>query len=240
MPSHKDDIGAETLRRMSALVRYGLWVIERIRPWVGKRVLEVGSGIGNNSRHFLDSEALFLTDVSDEYLAILRERFGGHDTVTVDRFNLEESGAHLRGKGIDTVVALNVLEHIRDDAHALGELSSILAPGGHIILQLPAHPLLYGTLDRNLGHYRRYTVGDIRARFSESGITPVRFFHMNMPGALGWFVYSRVLKHTLLPKGPLSIFNRLTPLIMAVEQAMNAPFGLSIIAVGRKEPADGP
>jgi SAM-dependent methyltransferase len=234
MPWEHHAIGSETLRRMSALDRYNDWIMEKIQPWVGNHVLEVGAGIGNISRFFIDRESLILTDVQDEYLDALRERFGALPQVTVERYNLEESAEHLRSRTVDTILVLNVLEHIRDDVHALREMASLLVPGGRIILQLPAHRLLYGSLDRNLDHYRRYTVRDITLKFAESGLVPERMIRFNMFGAMGWFACSRVLRKKILPEGQLGLFNRLTPLFMAFERTFPVPFGLSILAVGKK------
>jgi len=235
MAREHDHIGAETLRRMSAVERYNDWIIERIKPYVGDTVLEVGAGIGNISRHFLNRKRLILTDVRDDYLEKLRETFASHAHVSYESYDLEGSGAHLRNRGIDTIIALNVLEHIENDRRALGEMREILAPGGRVILQLPAHKTLYGTLDINLDHFRRYTVREIRNKFTENGLRPERFFRMNMPGAAGWFVYSRILKREILPEGPLGLFNLLTPLFMATERIFPVPFGLSIIAIGQRD-----
>ena len=233
-PEH-NDIGTETLQRMSALEHYNDWIIESITPWIGDTVLEVGSGIGNISRYFLDRKKLILTDVQEDYIEKLRERFGDHPNVSFELYNLEESDSHLRNRGIDTIVALNVLEHIKNDVHALREMASILSPGGYLILQLPAHMLLYGSLDRNLDHFRRYSIHDIRQKFDVIGLKTERFFRINMFGAIGWFLCSRILKRKLLPQGPLSLFNLLAPVFMTIERSIPVPFGLSIIAVGRKD-----
>ncbi len=228
------EIGAETLRRMSALERYNDWILEKIAPWAGDRVLEVGSGIGNISQYFLDRRELCLSDVQEEYLRTLRERFADHPNVTVARYNLEEPPEALRGREFDTILALNVLEHIEKDTSALREMAALLAPGGRIILQLPAHTLLYGSLDVNLDHFRRYTASDIRRKFAAAGLETERLVRFNMFGALGWLLCSRILRKKILPQGQLGLFNRLTPLFMAIERAVPVPFGLSLLAVGRK------
>jgi SAM-dependent methyltransferase len=234
MPWEHHTTGSETLRRMEALDRYNEWIIEKINPWIGNHVLEVGAGIGNFSGYLLDREKLILTDVQEEYLDALRNKFGSLPTITIDRYNLEESCEHLRDHAIDTILVLNVLEHISDDTHALREMASLLVPGGRIILQLPAHRLLFGSLDRNLDHFRRYTRKDITRKLSASGLEPEYILPFNMFGALGWFVSSRILQKKILPEGQLRIFNRLTPLFMALERKIQPPFGLSILAVGRK------
>jgi SAM-dependent methyltransferase len=228
------EIGAETLRRMSALERYNDWILEKISPWVGDRVLEVGSGIGNISRYFLDRRELCLTHVQEDYLDVLREKFGAYPHITIARYNLEERADCLHGREFDTILVLNVLEHIENDIHALREMSAFLAPGGRIILQLPAHRLLYGSLDINIDHFRRYTARDIREKFTSCGLETERLVRFNMFGALGWLLCSRVLRKKILPEGQLGLFNFLTPAFMAIERIIPTPFGLSLLAVGRK------
>jgi len=229
------DIGTETLRRMRTLSRYSAWVVERVMSWVGDSVLEIGAGIGNNAPFFIDRNRLVLTDINEDYIQRLREDFGHHPNVAIERFDIEDSGAHLAGYDIDTVIAFNVLEHIRNDRNALTEIAGILSPGGRIILQLPAHPALYGSLDRHLNHYRRYTAQDIREKLVSAGLVVEQTFHMNMFGAAGWFVSSRLLGRAILPKGQLGLFNVLTPVFIAIERIVPPPFGLSIIAVARKD-----
>ena len=231
------DIGAETLRRMSAVSRYNDWIISRIRPWLGDRVLEVGAGTGNFSRFFLDRERLILTDIREDYLATLRQTCGDRPNVTVESYDLEGPGDHLHDHLIDTVVCLNVLEHIRDDVGALRSFTGLLAPGGRVILQLPAHPLLYGSLDEGLDHFRRYTIRDIRKKFAVAGLETVYTGRMNIFGALGWFVNARLLRRDILPEGSLGLFNLLTPLFMGMERVIPPPVGLSIIAVGQRKRA---
>jgi SAM-dependent methyltransferase len=234
MPMENHDIGIETLRRMSVLKRYNDWIMEKIEPWMGNHVLEVGAGIGNVSRYFLNRKSLILTDVHEEYLEALLNEFSSLPNVTVERYNLDESGEHLRNRTLDTILVLNVLEHIRDDVHALRDMASLLVPGGRIILQLPAHRLLFGSLDRNLDHFRRYSRREITLKLKESGFVPEHISTFNMFGALGWFTCSRILQKKILPQSQLGLFNRLTPLFMAIERKFPPPFGLSILAVGRK------
>ncbi len=229
------DIGLETLRRMKALDAYNRWIVKEILPWIGDIVLEVSAGIGNFSHFFLDRKQLILTDIQKNYIDALKSNFKKYPNVSSEYYNLEESGKNLKNRGVDTIIALNVLEHIKNDEHALKEMASILIPGGRLILQLPAHKTLYGSLDHNLEHYRRYTIGEIKKKFKNAGLVPEKFWRFNMFGTLGWFLYSRVLKKNILPEGSLTYFNRLTPVFIAIESILPVPFGLSIMAVGRKE-----
>src|SRR2546426_520680 len=72
-----DQVGAATLERMAAAPRYNRWMFDRLRPWVGRRVLEIGAGIGNMSAFFADRERVVLTDTEPYYLGRLRDRFAG-------------------------------------------------------------------------------------------------------------------------------------------------------------------
>jgi len=235
MPCKYSDIGSETLRRMSALDAYNRWIVREIQPWVGEIVMEVGAGTGNISQFFLDKKQLILTDFQKVHIDTLKSKFGNYPNISCEIFNLEESGTHLINRGIDTIIALNVLEHIENDEHALRGMASILIPGGRVILQAPAHKLLYGSLDRNLDHFRRYTIRDITKKIEKAGLKPEKCWRFNIFGTFGWFLCSRILKKKILPEGPLSLFNRLAPAFIAIERLMPVPFGLSIVAVGRKD-----
>jgi SAM-dependent methyltransferase len=130
-----EDVGHETLRRMAATDRYSRLIAERILDDVGDRVLEVGSGLGNISGHLGGPELLVVSDISDQYLAFLRRRFAGNSRIKVVRYALEEgTRKDLQNLRLDTIICLNVLEHVLDDTAALRGLAGLLVPGGRLIL----------------------------------------------------------------------------------------------------------
>ncbi len=133
-------------------------------------MLEIGAGAGNLSRFLLDKDAVILTDYESEYLHLLRRRFGTYENVQIRQLDLNTfTAADLAGDRIDSVVCLNVLEHIEDDRRVLAELYRAIEPGGVVVVLVPAHPALNSDLDRNLGHYRRYTRELLEERFREAG-----------------------------------------------------------------------
>src|SRR5712671_3535970 len=142
-----DQVGAATLERMAAAPRYNRWMFDRLRPWVGCRVLEIGAGIGNMSAFFADCERVVLTDTESYYLGRLRERFAGRPHVSVAELRLPAVSSGLVAERLDTVVCLNVLEHIEDDRAALRAMHDLLVPGGRLVLLVPSLRVLYGTLD---------------------------------------------------------------------------------------------
>src|SRR5690349_21720540 len=154
-----DTVGAATLERMAAAPRFNRWMFARLRPWIGRRVLEIGAGIGNMSVLLLDHAAVdrvVLTDTEPYYLSRLRERFAGRAQVAVAELRLPARDPRLVAERLDTVVCLNVLEHIEQDGAALGAMRDLLQPGGRLVLLVPSLRALYGTLDEALGHFRRY------------------------------------------------------------------------------------
>src|SRR5712692_10354982 len=125
-----DQVGAATLERRAAAPRYNRWMFDRLRPWVGRRVLEIGAGIGNMSAFLMDRERVVLTDSEPYYLGRLRERFAAQPQVTVAELRLPAVAPRVGTERFDTIICLNVLEHIADDAAALGALTELLESGG--------------------------------------------------------------------------------------------------------------
>src|SRR6266581_4058076 len=146
-PEAADQVGAATLERMAAAPRYNRWMFDRLRPWVGRRVLEIGAGIGNMSAFLVDRERVVLTDTERYYLDRLRQRFAGRPHVSVAELRLPAVSPGLGAERLDTVVCLNVLEHIEDDRASLRAMHDLLRPGGRLVLLVPSLRVLYGTLD---------------------------------------------------------------------------------------------
>ena len=128
---------------------------------------------------------------------------------------------------------MNVIEHIEDDAAALRCFHEILEPGGRLILLAPACKALYSKIDAGLDHYRRYSSDELCRKIQGAGFTieSERFF--NLPGAVGWFINGKILRRKILPKNQMRLFDMMAPLLR-LEDRIRIPFGLSLLAVGRK------
>jgi glycosyltransferase involved in cell wall biosynthesis len=231
-----DDVGAITLRRMEQLSPYNRWLHDRFDAFLGRRVLEVGSGVGNQTRYFADRERVVASDIEPHYLRELRRRFEDSQNVRVASFVFplgDGDKADLRAERIDSIVCMNVLEHIEQDAATLRDFAAVLEPGGRLVLLVPAMPALYGSLDVALRHFRRYDKDGLAALVAEAGfdVTDIRF--LNRPGVFGWWLNSRVLKRTVLPKGQLSAFKWLMPLLRREESARPS-FGMSLLVLGTR------
>ncbi len=226
-----DQVGAATLERMARADAYNRWMYDRLAGWVGRRIIEIGSGIGNMSQFLTGRDRLVLTDTEAAYRAYLEHRFANVPEVNVTELTLPETTPSLLEERFDTVVCLNVLEHIADDRGSLAAMRRLLCPGGHLVLLVPALPGIYGTLDRKLGHERRYTPGLLRERYAEAGFRMRALEYFNLAGILGWWFTGRVLKRDLIPTGSLALFDALVPLFR-LEWLLPWRVGQSLIAIG--------
>jgi ubiquinone/menaquinone biosynthesis C-methylase UbiE len=219
---------------MNELASYNRTMFNLFGRYLGRRVLEIGAGAGNLSRFLLDRDAVILTDYEAEYLHLLRRRFGAYENVEIRPLDLDTFRADdLSGTSIDSVVCLNVLEHIKDDRRVLAELYRVLEPGGVLVVLVPAHPRLYSDLDRNLGHHRRYTEAELRARFEEAGFVVEHSRYFNWVGAVGWYVFGRLLGRPHITKTAVRGY-RLMSALRAIEDRHRFNFGLSTVVVGSK------
>ena len=237
-PEPLDQVGSETLEVMSAAPRYNAWQYHRIAPFLGRRICEIGSGIGNMSALLASRpvERLVLTDTDPYYRDILRDRFRARAEVTVESLTLPDPAAaeRLRAHALDTVVALNVVEHIAEDGAALRCMADMLAPGGRAIVLVPALPILYGSLDVGLGHARRYRNAELCAALARAGFRVSHCFYYNLVGTVGWFWNARVRRAKQLPLRQVAWFDALVPLLR-LEDAVPLPFGQSLVAVGVRD-----
>jgi glycosyltransferase involved in cell wall biosynthesis len=231
------DVGAITLRRMAMLAPYNRWLHDRFATYLGKRILEVGSGVGNQTRYFIDDrDRVVASDIEPHYVRELTGRFGDRQNVRIAsyRFPLRDNDRHeLQTEGIDTIVCMNVLEHIEDDSSTLGDFAKVLPPGGRLVLLVPSLKALYGTLDQHLNHFRRYDQPDLRSKLTAAGfaIDDMRF--LNRVAVPGWWLNSRVLRRTVMPRGQLRFFKWIMPLLR-LEEKRPPSFGLSLLVLARK------
>lgn len=231
-----DPVGIETLERLAAAApNYNRWLFERVGRWVGRRVLEIGAGVGTMSAFLMNGacERVVLTDTDPHYLARLRERFARYPHVEVARLRLPTFEEALAREGFDTIICLNVLEHVRDDTLSLGTMFRLLQPRGRLVLCVPSLPAIYGELDRALGHFRRYTPEELRRKYAAAGLVARHLEYFNLAGVPGWWLTGRVLKRELIPTASLRWYDALVPLFR-LERLVPWRIGQSLIAVGEK------
>ncbi|HEV8631522.1 MAG TPA: glycosyltransferase, partial [Thermoanaerobaculia bacterium] len=153
----EDAWGGAILHNLERARRFNRWMAEAVRPHVGARVLEIGAGIGNLTHWLLPRERYVASDVNPQYLHYLRNSAAGKPYLEVARVDLEDPACFTPFPGqFDTVVCLNVLEHVHDPLQALRNIHGALAPGGRLVLYVPQGQGLYSSLDEALQHRVRY------------------------------------------------------------------------------------
>ncbi|HEY6148467.1 MAG TPA: class I SAM-dependent methyltransferase, partial [Thermoanaerobaculia bacterium] len=238
-----DNVGHVTLERMAKLEPYNRWLVSRFSRSLGRRILEIGAGFGNITRHLLESdtdrppaELVVASDLDPVAVEYLRGAFHDEPRARVASYAFPLSPQaleELRALRIDSIVCCNVLEHIERDEPTLADMLSILAPGGRLALLVPAMHRLFGTLDEQLRHFRRYEKEELAAKLRAAGfqIEDLRF--LNRPGVFGWWLNGRVLRRRVLPRGQLRAFGLVLPFLRREEQ--NPPsYGMSLLAIARK------
>jgi SAM-dependent methyltransferase len=241
------------LQSLLAAERYQQWLADRVRPWLGERILEIGAGLGSMSRWLPLRERLIVTESDPGLLRLLAENVrewsnAPEGCVCVQRFDpIRDPVDPYVAEKLDTIVSFNVLEHIEDDVAALESLARILREGRaegprRLVTLVPAHPWAYGTVDAGFGHFRRYSGQRIRAIARE--VAPearliVR--HLNAVGLVGWVLNGRVLRRREVGSRAVRAFELLCPLIRPVDDALHRllrlPLGQSLIAVWEWEGA---
>ena len=213
---------------------FNRWMLAQFSRFVGQRVWEAGCGIGNFTELLLDRDLLVCADNDPFYVEMIQHRFGYLENVRTQLLDLSGPGAGLRvaPELPDTVISLNVLEHIERDQDVLREFYAALVPGGHAVVLVPAHPWLYSACDRTLGHFRRYTPDELTTKFRAAGFEVVACDQFNRLGVLGWWVSGKLGKQDLSPF-QMRAYEFLLPLAKLLDKVGLGP-GLSLIVVGRK------
>jgi SAM-dependent methyltransferase len=221
---------------MAHAANYLAWQGRLVAPELGRRVIEVGCGIGNFTGMLLDRETVFAVDVDPACVERLRERYPNRSNLRASVCEPASGAfADLVRFHPDSCVCLNVLEHIEDDGRALGAMASVLVPGGVILLLVPAFPALYGPIDRNLSHYRRYRCNTLAALAQRTGLRIEKLHYVNAIGFFGWWINAHVFRREAQSQSQIRVFDRcIVPWMSRLEAIARPPFGQSLFAVLRK------
>lgn len=232
MTTDGTDVQHDWFDMLSAAHNYRGWIVSQIAPALGGHALEFGCGVGSLTaeiaRHV---ERLHAVDIDPRAIEVARERLAGCPNVRVD---LADATAFDGEGGYDSVVMLDVLEHIADDSAMLSRIAGLLRPGGKVVLKVPAHAVLYGAMDRAVGHHRRYGRAGLREVLETAGFVPRRIWAFNAAAMPGWWWHGRVMGRAVAPKADVARFDRLVPALRRLEAVLPPPVGLSYFAIGTR------
>jgi SAM-dependent methyltransferase len=221
---------------MAKAKNYLAWQGRLVTRELGQRVVEVGCGLGNFTGMLLDREAVVALDAEPACIERIKARYPNQRNLSAFVCDAgQPQFTDLCRFHPDSCVFLNVLEHIEDDRQALHNMASVLDSGGVIVLIVPAFEALYGAIDRNLGHYRRYSGGSIRELAREAGLRVRKAHYMNSIGFFGWWANARIFKREAQSEGQIEFFDsRVVPVLSRFERWAPPPFGQSLFVVLEK------
>lgn len=222
------------LEAMSFANNYHEWIVGELAPYLGDDVAEVGAGIGNFSA-LLRPHVQTLTsfEPSANMYPELARRYADDVAVTThnDFFGDRRDDYPER---FDSVVYVNVMEHIEDDAGELAHVMHTLKPGGHVLIFVPALQFLYSELDRQVGHHRRYHKKPLAAMVSSAGFRVVSNRYFDSLGVIPWYLAFTLMKRQI-SGGNVSAYDRFAvPVVRAIEKVINPPFGKNLLLVAQK------
>jgi SAM-dependent methyltransferase len=235
-----DPSGFETLEIFSKAPAVNRWLYERISGSLQGHILEIGSGIGNISTFLLKNwSAVSLSDLRPEYCGRVGNKFKGHPhlkgvyEIDLSSMDFSVKYADLMEK-FDTVIALNVIEHIENDLLAIRNAKSLLRNHGKLIVLVPAGQWLYNSLDRELGHYKRYTKTGLKELMESAGFVVSHCHFFNAAAIPGWWISGNILKEKIISSSKLNLYNQLVPLFRITDWFISPFTGVSVISVGVK------
>ncbi len=235
-----DEEGMETLEVIANADKFNSWMYKTIKPYCKGTILEIGSGIGNISKMFLDHGFnIYLSDIRKNYCDVLKKKYGkqkhckGVLQMDVVDPKFDQKWKDYFNK-MDTIFALNVFEHIEDNDLAMANCRKLLKKDGHLIVLVPAYQALYNKFDEELYHYRRYNKKMLNTYFTENGYNIHKSFYFNSAGIPGWFVSGKIMKNKTIPEGQMKLYNVLVPLFKLGDKFFLNKFGLSVVSIGKK------
>ena len=229
------------LESMSLARNYRRWILDTFAPYLGRRIVEVGAGTGSFSELLLarEPESLTLVEPSKGMHRLLVEHVGQlatHASVRIHNDTFARAARRIaEEERPDSVIYVNVLEHVEDDEAELRLVAGALEPGGRVFIFVPAFRWLYGSFDRQVGHRRRYTRGELAAKCERAGLRVVRSAYFDAGGVLPWWLKYRVLRSEKMEPAAVRFYDSFcVPVLRRVESLIPPPVGKNVLLVAEK------
>ena len=239
--SEKHGYAGKDLEAMSFAVNYHRWILSIFEPYLGTRVVEVGAGKGSFSELLLERrlESLSLVEPSTAmYQTLCRRMEELNPSVTVSTYNdvFESVAEQIRSsERPDSIIYVNVLEHIENDVNELKVINNTLEAGGRLFIFVPALRWLHGSMDRQLGHFRRYTRTELEKKCVASGFRVIASRYFDVLGVLPWWVKYRLLQSKEMEPGAVRFYDqRVVPVAKTLESSLTPPIGKNVLLIAEK------
>ena len=221
---------------LSHIDKYNEYLFKKIYSFLGDSILDAGSSIGNITQYLINSgKEVCAIDNNSEAIRILKEKFGDKKNIKVKVADLEKDNLAEKLKlTFDTIICLNVLEHLENDELVISKFLTLLKEKGKLILILPAFRFLYGSMDSFDSHFRRYDKKSIKKLLEKQKFRITRLTYFNLPGFFMWFFYGRILKKKIINQSSLRVYNIFVTLVETIDRVCPDYFGQSLLVVAEK------
>jgi SAM-dependent methyltransferase len=215
-----------------AMPNFARWLYQIVRSELGRRVVDAGAGIGTYTEMLLeDGREVVALEYDGSFSRELTRRFLGNAAASVYQADLGDSAGLPDFAPGDSMLCLNVLEHVRDDLLALANMRERVNPGGKLVILVPAYPWLFNSMDKAVGHFRRYRQDELESRLAAAGWEVQRMFRFNAAGVPGWYA-AGLMRRTHPGRGLSRLYDALVPAFAVVEKhAIRGLWGLSLVAI---------
>jgi len=226
---------------MSFAVNYHRWILDEFRPYLGNHFVEVGAGTGSFTELLLEQRPRTLSAIepSGMYTFLVENiaKFQTDSKVKAYQAIFTQVASKIKETDTpDSIIYVNVLEHIEDDARELAAVYETLALKGRIFVFVPALPALYGNFDREVGHFRRYVKPELEKKCREAGFKILKSSYFDIAGIVPWWIKYQVLKASKLDQGSIRLYDKFAvPITRAIESAITPPIGKNILLIAAKE-----
>jgi SAM-dependent methyltransferase len=230
-----EPLESQILLSMRQAHRFNHWMAETITPYIGNNVLEIGAGIGNITRELMAGKRYYASDINPFYIEML-EKFKEsqpHLSVTLLDLNHVHEFAS-ESTQFDTIICMNVIEHLDDDQSAVGNIAGLLTRGGKAIILVPRGMWLYGSQDEVLGHKRRYSRQKLQELGASAGLDLAKLIEFNHISTIPWYINGRLFRKKTFGRIQMTILNLLTPAVKRFDRWLPWP-SLSLIGVFEKK-----
>jgi glycosyltransferase involved in cell wall biosynthesis len=230
-----DAHGGKILIRLSRARNFNSWLADSIRPYLGTNVIEIGAGFGNLSQKLIPVQSYSATDINILYLEMMQRIKANNPFFKIDFLDINDVSSFVVNNGqFDTLICLNVIEHLEDDLKIMRNISSLLAPGGRAIVLVPQGAWLYGTLDRVLGHVKRYSKEELLNLGEKAGFKCIKLMNFNRVSTIPWFINGRIFRKQTFNRFQIYVLDKIVPFIKNIDELLPWP-STSLIAVFSKE-----
>jgi 2-polyprenyl-3-methyl-5-hydroxy-6-metoxy-1,4-benzoquinol methylase len=226
--------GLTTLEVLTEAKNYNRWIADNFYSYIQAPLLEFGSGIGNISELLSSYTPLCLTDTDANLLAHLNDKFSHINDVSVNFFDITQPPPEHLVESFQTVIGINVLEHVEDDEKALLHLGNVLKPSGRLLLLVPSKKWAYTDLDKELGHFRRYEKKELGEKLAKASFQIEKLYFFNIVGLMSWIIRDKIQRSGGLRPYQVSSFDTIVPILKFIESKVSMPLGISLIAIAQK------